>query len=63
MSPAKSDGKVNLWIELKAVIEAKGGSKDWQEKELALKALEEIYQDKHGVLKNNQKEIFATEFL
>ena len=62
-TPTKSDTRKAHLLELKAVIEEKGNSKDWQERELAVKAVEEVFRDKNGALTLHQKEVFDDKFL
>lgn len=42
-SPSKAEAKLNQLCDLKDIIEDKGASKDWQERELALKAMSEVF--------------------
>jgi len=43
MTPTKTDAWKKQMLEFKVLIEEKGVSKEWQERELALKALDEVF--------------------
>ena len=42
-SPMKGEQKHNAFADLRQIIEEKSARKDWQERELALKAMEEAF--------------------
>ena len=62
-TPSKAEAMKKQLVMMKALIDEKGNSKEWQEREQALKALEQLFTDKNGILKHNQKEIYDSQFL
>ena len=58
-SPSKADGAKAKLTELKGVITEKGGAKDWQEREIALKAVEEVF----GSRRFDKKDVLEDLFL
>lgn len=62
-SPSKDETKTKELHDLKTIVEEKGQKKDWQEKELALKAISDIFQTKQGRYQFNQSEMLESQFL
>lgn len=58
-SPSKAENLKNRLAELKAVITEKGVSKEWQEREVALKAIEEMFLE----VRFETKEVLEDKFL
>lgn len=56
-SPTKDETKKKEFVDLKAIIEDKGARKDWQERELALKAMIDVYQPRANKNQFNPKDI------
>ena len=57
-SPSKKDNLNAKLIELKATISEKGASKEWQEREIALKAVEEVFENKRFDKKDILEDFF-----
>lgn len=58
-SPSKADGAKARLAELKGVISEKGGAKEWQVREIALKAVEEVF----GSRRFDKKDVLEDLFL
>ena len=50
-------------MEKKAIIEEKGSSKDWQQKELALQAIQDVFSDQQGKNRIEMKDLLEQDFL
>ena len=57
-SPSKADGVKAKLAELKATISEKGGAKEWQEREIALKAVGDVFGSKRFDKKDVLEDLF-----